>query len=382
MIAWNDLGMHCMDSDYSVFSILPPFNVLHAQAIDANGHLVTASSTASLTYEAVADPTGSINTSSAGKTNFWDFAQAFFGAPIPVDTGVAGFDMPGKANIPQAMNYTPARATFEALGVPLTPYDDSFVHDFYPMMKVVAHDSKGNPAASTANVLPVSDEMDCRACHGSNTSAAAMPNGGWVNNPNPEKDYRLNILLLHDQHLTDPVAYQDALNKAGYPNGLYPSAIAGTPVLCARCHLSNALAPYGIIGLPGIKPLTTSVHGLHSKVTDPATGLALDDTANRSACYRCHPGSTTKCLRGAMGAAVDSQGNMLMQCQSCHGLMSAVGNPNRPGWLDEPSCQNCHTGRRSHQQRTDSLYRCDRCGHRAAAHPQKRSVCDQRRRAD
>ena len=144
------------------------------------------------------------------------------------------------------------------------------------MMKVVAHDSKGNPAASTANVLPVSDEMDCRACHGSNTSAAAMPNGGWVNNPNPEKDYRLNILLLHDQHLTDPAAYQDALNKAGYTNGLYPSAIAGTPVLCARCHLSNALAPYGIIGLPGIKPLTTSVHGLHSKVIDPATGLALE----------------------------------------------------------------------------------------------------------
>ena len=67
VIAWNDLGMHCMDSDYSVFSLLPPFNVLHAQAIDANGHLVTDASTASLTYEAVADPTGSINTSSAGK---------------------------------------------------------------------------------------------------------------------------------------------------------------------------------------------------------------------------------------------------------------------------------------------------------------------------
>ena len=76
-----------MDSDYSVFSILPPFNVLHAQIIDGSGHLVKDSTAASLTYEGVADPTGSINTSSAGKTNFWTYASAFFGASIPVDTG-------------------------------------------------------------------------------------------------------------------------------------------------------------------------------------------------------------------------------------------------------------------------------------------------------
>ena len=24
LVGWNNLGMHCMDSDYSVFSILPP----------------------------------------------------------------------------------------------------------------------------------------------------------------------------------------------------------------------------------------------------------------------------------------------------------------------------------------------------------------------
>ena len=24
LIAWNDLGMHCIDHDYSVFAILPP----------------------------------------------------------------------------------------------------------------------------------------------------------------------------------------------------------------------------------------------------------------------------------------------------------------------------------------------------------------------
>jgi hypothetical protein len=28
ILSWNNLGMHCMDSDYSVFSILPPYNTI------------------------------------------------------------------------------------------------------------------------------------------------------------------------------------------------------------------------------------------------------------------------------------------------------------------------------------------------------------------
>jgi hypothetical protein len=32
VLAFNDLGMHCMDREFSVFSILPPFNVVHSQA--------------------------------------------------------------------------------------------------------------------------------------------------------------------------------------------------------------------------------------------------------------------------------------------------------------------------------------------------------------
>jgi hypothetical protein len=72
--------------------------------------------------------------------------------------------------------------------------------------------------------------------------------------------------------------------------------------------------------------------------------LMLDSVENRSACYRCHPGSETKCLRGAMGEATAPDGTNLMQCQSCHGSMSQVASASRRGWLDEPSCENCHTG--------------------------------------
>ena len=44
-----------MDSDYSVFSILPPYNTIEAQLI-VGGLLIINSSSYTVTYEAVADP--------------------------------------------------------------------------------------------------------------------------------------------------------------------------------------------------------------------------------------------------------------------------------------------------------------------------------------
>ena len=66
-------------------------------------------------------------------------------------------------------------------------------------MHLVARDSSQRILAATDIVLPVSDEMDCRACHASGSLAAAQPPSGWVRDPNPERDYRLNILLRHDE---------------------------------------------------------------------------------------------------------------------------------------------------------------------------------------
>ena len=80
-----------------------------------------------------------------------------------------------------------------------------------------------------------------------------------------------------------------------------------TPLLCASCHLSEALPG---TGQPGRRALTASMHAKHATVIDPTNGLTLDASANRSACYRCHPGSTTKCLRGVMGAAVKEKGEI------------------------------------------------------------------------
>ncbi len=342
---WNNLGMHCMDSDFSVFAILPPYNTIQAQVVDASGNLVTSAAGVTVTYQAIADPSGSINTTSVGKDDFWTFAASLFGLakPLPPDVGLTGIAMPGKTNQPQPMTFDPANDWFIAEGIPLTPYDDAGRKNSYPLMRLVARDSGGNVLATTDIVLPISDEMDCRACHASGSGAAARPNAGWVNDPNADRDYRLNVLRLHDERRGASPSYLTALAQAGYSStGLYDTVItAGKPILCAACHGSNALPGTGQAGIP---QLTQAIHDYHAHVMDPVTSMTLDSSSNRSACYRCHPGSTTKCLRGAMGSAVAADGSMEMQCQNCHGPMHAVGRAGRQGWFDEPNCQSCHTG--------------------------------------
>jgi hypothetical protein len=354
VLGWNNLGMHCMDSDYSVFSILPPYNTIEAQLI-VNGHLVVNSNGYTVTYKAVADPAGSFNSTAMGKGNFYTYATPLFNAALAPEGGLAGWPMPGTNNTPQNLWYentnrpaagaAPRVNWWRAEGIPISPYDDAHKKNPYPLMLLVARDAGNNVIATNQIVLPVSDEMDCRACHASGTPTNAMPAAGWVWDSLPERDFRLNILRLHDEHqfARHPGLYQSALAARGFnPAGLYRNVTAdGKPVLCAVCHASEAL---GLGSYSNIPPLTASVHFLHAGVIAPGTTNRLDDVGFRSACYLCHPGSATKCLRGAMGGAIAADGSMSMQCQSCHGNMSAVGSTNRVGWFFEPKCQSCHSG--------------------------------------
>jgi len=351
---WNNLGMHCMDSDYSVFSILPPYNTIEAQLIVA-GKLVTNGSGYTISYEAVADPDGSFNATAMGKGNFYTYAMALYGASLAPEMGLAGWAMPGTNNVPQGMLFEetnhPAAGVavrvnwFRAEGIPIAPYDDAHNKNAYPVMRIIARNASSQAIATNDIVLPVSDEMDCRACHASGSQASAKPSAGWVWDGLPERDFRLNILRLHDERqFTDHQdLYVAALAARGFnAQGLYRGVVAdGKPVLCASCHASEAL---GTASYSTIPPLTASVHSRHATVMDPMLHITLDSSANRDACYRCHPGSATRCLRGAMGGAIASDGSMKMQCQSCHGSMSTVGASTRVGWFMEPLCQSCHSG--------------------------------------
>ena len=352
VLAWNNLGMHCMDDDYSVFAILPPYNTVLAQVVagtSGTAQLRDGSGGLELTYQAILDGDGSINTTSIDKGNFWIYAAAMLGVTLAPDEGLSlpgytpGASMPGPGNVPKPMFYEAAPEWFVAWGVPITPYDDELQLNPYPLMHVVA--TGGIRTATTDIVLPVSVEMNCRLCHASGSEAAARPVPDWEWSPVSTRDYRFNILRLHDQIRFEdmPAAYVNVLTARGYrADGLYESVVQDNhPVLCASCHLSEAIPDSGH---PDVPPLTEAVHGLHATVIDPATGVPLGTTLNRAACYRCHPGGETRCLRGAMGRAVAADGSLAMQCQDCHGTMSQVGSTNRTGWLDEPNCQACHTG--------------------------------------
>lgn len=343
LLAWNDLGMHCFDgSDFSIFSILPPYNNLNAHLIykagTSNKH-VTANVT--LTYESLTY-NGHTNTKSSTKTNFWSYLTSLFpGASSVGDIGLTGNATP--STVPHAMVYSASGGKWEADGIPIVNRDDNNVTNYYPMVRVVAKNTAGTTLATADVVLPVSDEMDCKKCHASTvSSSAARPIVGWENSADALKDYKLNILKLHDEKHPINAADLSAVKAKGYTNyqaSLYATAKAGTPILCASCHSSNAL---GTTNIGNAKPLTTSLHAKHASVIDPSNGLTLNNSTNRDACYSCHPGAATECLRGAMGSAKNSDGSQMMQCQSCHGGMSDVGSSTRTGWMDEPNCQVCH----------------------------------------
>ena len=312
---------------------------MHVQLKNKSGGLVTSG--VKISYESAQGTDGKWNTSSSDKTNFWTYSQKLLGASLATDTGLTGVKTPSKT--PQMMHFNTVHQWWEAEGIPLTPYNDDGSKNYYPLVKVVATDTSGKLLAQAKVVLPVSDEMDCKRCHQSNgPSTDAMPRAGWVQHSDPEKDYKLNILRLHDEkHPTAVSSHHSALLSKGYSystQGLEATVSAGTPIQCAACHKTNALPGVGI----GLKAFTQVIHGKHRNVVDPLNGLTLDNIANRNACYTCHPGAQTECLRGAMGDAKDSAGNNIMQCQSCHGNISAVSHTQRKGWLDEPNCQACH----------------------------------------
>jgi hypothetical protein len=226
VMAANDLGMHCADLDYQIFSILPPFSVVHAQVLrrgtaDANPEILTDEQ-AEMVYSAVSSPddpagAGSINTTSQNvgggfKTNFWELiANKTLGGlaygrlydagvfdsfePLPPDLGIPVPDpvflpalqaaqqaMPGTGNTPQRFDRfdtdLPFFATFPfggvvqgvnwfaADGVPIMPVDDEGRSNAYPLMKIAARDnSSGDELASVDIVLPVASEADCQNCH-------------------------------------------------------------------------------------------------------------------------------------------------------------------------------------------------------------------------
>ena len=341
VLAFNDLGMHCMDREFSVFSILPPFNVVHSQVVlrDADGKPYLADETeVDVSYDAVTDPSGSRNSYSAGvaKTDFWLYANSLFGVNLTAGQGLTGLYMPEDNPLnrgAQPMDYSASAGWFSAEGIPITPVDDTFATNTYPLLQIAAHDkSSGSKIGSLDVVVPVATETDCQNCHKTGGIAADDQGVQWATDADLEIQSKKNVLILHD--------LEQSTNLRN-----------SQPVLCAQCHYSPALdlAGTGPAGDQVGKPLFSVVmHEYHGN-------FAVFQNANtvETNCYQCHPGNITQCQRGAMATGG-------MDCFDCHGGMLAVGGVNpllaggsidgtndggtRRPWKDLPRCQACHTG--------------------------------------
>lgn len=293
VFGYNDLGMHCMNQDFSQMMILPPFNTLHALVLrrGENPQFVTSGVTVSYSVPG--------NTSSANKTNFWTYAPALLGVSPAPNIGLAGNGLAGTMGV----SGTNLR-DWQAVGIPLTPITDGNVENAYQLAAIKVS-SGGTVVASTSAVTPVSWEINCALCH---NGSDAPP-----------------ILQAHDQmHGTD----------------LQHS----TPVLCGKCHAQpplGALAP----GQSGVPPLSTSMHSAHA--TRMNNVLA---TLNGNACYACHPGKQTECLR-------DVHLSHGLTCTDCHTSMAAVGAAGRRPWVDEPRCDSCHHVAGHTYEQANTLYR-------------------------
>ena len=303
VLAWNDLGMHCDQDDYSYCMILPPYNTLHAQVIQRGGegaNVVTSGITVSYSFPK--------KTNTALHTNFWQYAAQYGWPNLPVNTGVTGSKLSGN------MTVDSKNLGFVATAIPLSPYDDDGTWDPYGTAVLTVKNSSGQ-VLQTANVVaPVSTELMCSNCHtASNTNGSPF----------------LSILQDHDQLNGTTLASQQA---------------SGIVHACSECHADNAL---GAAGKPGVENLSLAMHKFHAdkmSYTQASASMTPD-------CYNCHPGPKTQCLRGQMYRAGKS-------CHDCHGDMNGMVSGMQGGrqpWLQEPRCGSCHGA--AHAENANTLYR-------------------------
>lgn len=241
VMAWNDLGMHCLNPTYDEAVILPPYNTVYAQVLRLGNPPVVTTEHIRLEYRIVD------NTYSYGKTDnlggvfaqFWDNAQALFGAAPEHDKGLNLED----PEISNGLSGTMKNAGdfFRADGIPVVPVNDAGVWNPYQRIEVKAYDTAGHLLATTHNTVPTSDEITCSKCHGTN-------------------------------------AFNDILTKHGGagPGELGSDLLSQKPVLCV--HPAMALRPWDRLApvpqaatcrkpstvstLPRTLPATTATRGL------------------------------------------------------------------------------------------------------------------------
>lgn len=293
VLAWNDLGMHCLNPSYDTAVILPPYNTVWAQVVKRGNPPSIITNGLTVEYRILN------NTSSANKGlfgQFWQYAQQLFGVSPAIDKGL-NLDDPTVSNGLSGTMLSKGDH-FQVSGIPVVPFEDgSNVRNPYQVAEITVKNSAGTVLTTTRATVPTSDEINCAKCHAPGQGLSATFN---------------DILQQHD-------------------NSHHTNLMNSKPVLCAKCHGSPALGMTG----PGSsgKYLSQVIHSFHTNKSAPGGAVI--------ACYDCHPGASSLCNRSAKHTAADGNCTNV----SCHGSMANVVSTivaGRIPWVSEPNCVTCH----------------------------------------
>lgn len=325
LLAWNNLGMHCISDSDPYWILLPPANDLFAQLFRRGDppELVTENVIIEYAVESGFEHPEK-------HVRFWEFSKQLLDADLKPGIGIAGFGVNGQMKLEEKHN------AFTAPQVPVVPYPDDGGYNPYPLFTITAKDAtSGEILATTQMVAPTTTEMGCKNCHG----------GGWRVDgvAGFTEATSLDVLAAHDKNSgTD----------------LVKLARSGKPMLCQSCHADPVL---GTEGQPGLLSFPAALHGWHA--------VFLTDREGMQACVACHPSrpdGPTECFRSHHAENFD--------CTNCHGTMEdhalsllkaedAAGKKGaarligqlqarmvasvddieqRTPWLNEPDCLTCH----------------------------------------
>nr|WP_321412440.1 multiheme c-type cytochrome [uncultured Carboxylicivirga sp.] len=280
ILAFNDLGMHCLNPSYNELVILPPYNTVNAQVIKKGNPPQLITNGLTIEYRI------KNNSFSYGKkeySGFWDYFTELFGGDAPNhDIGISGAALSG------TMSVNADHFTIE--GIPLVPIDDDGYYDAYQVMELTLKNANGTILTTTETTVPTSDEINCAKCHGDGTTST----------------------------------FEDILKKHDESNGT--QLLANQPVLCASCHGSPVLLGTNDKGSSG-HYLSEVIHSFHA-------------TKNAS-CYDCHPGNNTQCNRSLAHMGTSNDGNCTT-CHGTMATVGLSITQGRIPWIDEPKCVTCH----------------------------------------
>lgn len=272
LLAWNNLGMHCISDSDPYWILLPPANDIYAQLVKRGDSPEIVTHGVEISYQ-VEDgfeyPQKQVR--------FWEFADQLLGADLPEGVGVGGLKVNGVMTLEE--NHRAFTATF----VPVVPYPEEGGYNPYPIFTITARDKEtGEVLATTRTVAPTSTEMGCKNCHGGGWRVAGL--AGFSD------DTSLDVLAMHDKN-----SGTDLVEKARN----------GEPMLCQSCHADPVL---GTEGDPELLNFPAAIHGWHANY--------LTDREGMQACVACHPArpdGPTQCFR--------SHHSQFMDCTNCHGTM-------------------------------------------------------------